>query len=62
MDAVVMVMSNSASKKISRWIAVPARLLMTLIQKLRGSLEKNVPLGYEDETGFHVSANDPQHH
>jgi hypothetical protein len=45
--------SSSAGSLRIAWHAV--RFPVRIMQKLRAAIEARVPVGYEDETGFHYS-------
>ena len=45
--------SSSAGSLRIAWHAV--RFPVRIMQKLRAAIETRVPVGYEDETGFHYS-------
>jgi hypothetical protein len=47
-----MVMTN----KTSFLVATFALIFATVLAKLHAALEKRVPLGYQDEEGFHYGA------
>jgi hypothetical protein len=43
---------------LSRPAMAMVALLSAFCRKLSGGLEKFIPLGYEDENGFHVDSSD----
>jgi len=55
-------MKVSLLNGLSRPAVAVIALLSALCRKLSGGLEKFIPLGYEDEDGFHVESTDHVSH
>jgi hypothetical protein len=55
-------MKKIAAKRPFRWLVATASFLAAAIHRLRAGAGKFVPVGYEDETGFHVGAGEPLKH
>jgi hypothetical protein len=45
-----------SAKKPSLYLAAIKSFCAGLVARLRGLFERKVPVGYEDETGFHKKA------
>jgi hypothetical protein len=59
LETPISIMRKIAANKQIRWLAAPVSFLTAAINKLRQGAGKFVPVGYEDETGFHVGAGEP---
>jgi hypothetical protein len=57
----LVVMRKIAAKRPFRWLVATASFLAAAIHRLRAGAGKFVPVGYEDETGFHVGASELKH-
>ena len=53
-----MVMKSKVSTQMVRYLHAAAKPVASAFQKLYALLERFAPMGYQDESGFHLDARD----
>jgi hypothetical protein len=54
MTAIKSVMDNNVNKASVSLLAMAALVIAAIAAKVRATVESQAPVGYEDETGFHI--------